>query len=176
MMIFTSGTSGDPKAVRFAHAMAVMCGASLVERFALTAEDVCYLAMPLFHSNGVAAGWAVAIAAGAAMVPAKFSPSRFLSDIRRYGVTYMNYVGKPLALVLATPETARRRRQPAACGVRQRGHRARYRRIRKAFRMPGGGQLRFQRVRCRRDARGRHARRGRSARDIRVSACTTPRP
>ena len=26
MMIFTSGTSGDPKAVRFAHAMAVMCG------------------------------------------------------------------------------------------------------------------------------------------------------
>jgi fatty-acyl-CoA synthase len=38
------------------------------------------------------------------MVPAKFSPSRFLDDIRRYGVTYMNYVGKPLALVLATPE------------------------------------------------------------------------
>ena len=103
LMIFTSGTSGDPKAVRFAHAMAVMCGASLAERFELTADDVCYLSMPLFHSNGVAAGWAVAIACGAAMVPAKFSPSRFLSDIRRYGATYMNYVGKPLALVLATP-------------------------------------------------------------------------
>ena len=104
LMIFTSGTSGDPKAVRFAHAMAVLCGASLVERFELTADDVCYLSMPLFHSNGVAAGWAVAIACGATMVPAKFSPSRFLSDIRRYGATYMNYVGKPLALVLATPE------------------------------------------------------------------------
>src|SRR5215217_2423470 len=104
MMIFTSGTSGDPKAVRFAHAMAVLCGASLVERFELTADDVCYLSMPLFHSNGVAAGWAVAIACGAAMVPAKFSPSRFLFDIRRYEATYMNYVGKPLALVLATPE------------------------------------------------------------------------
>ena len=104
MMIFTSGTSGDPKAVRFAHAMAVMCGASLAERFELTADDVCYLSMPLFHSNGVAAGWAVAIACGATMVPAKFSPSRFLTDIRRYDVTYMNYVGKPLALVLATPE------------------------------------------------------------------------
>ncbi|ORA17845.1 fatty-acid--CoA ligase FadD1 [Mycobacterium asiaticum] len=103
-MIFTSGTSGDPKAVRFAHAMAVMCGASLVQRFELTSADVCYLAMPLFHSNGIAAGWAVAISAGSTMVPAKFSPSRFLSDIRRYGVTYMNYVGKPLALVLATPE------------------------------------------------------------------------
>jgi fatty-acyl-CoA synthase len=75
-----------------------------VERFELTADDVAYLSMPLFHSNGVAAGWAVAIACGAAMVPAKFSPSRFLPDIRRYGATYMNYVGKPLALVLATPE------------------------------------------------------------------------
>ena len=104
LMIFTSGTSGDPKAVRFAHAMAVLCGTSLVERFELTGDDVCYLSMPLFHSNGVAAGWAVAINSGAAMVPAKFSPSRFLADIRRYGATYMNYVGKPLALVLATPE------------------------------------------------------------------------
>ncbi len=104
LMIFTSGTSGDPKAVRFAHAMAVMCGTSLVERFELTSDDVCYLSMPLFHSNGVAAGWAVAVACGATMVPAKFSPSRFLSDIRRYRATYMNYVGKPLALVLATPE------------------------------------------------------------------------
>ncbi|KUH99804.1 fatty-acid--CoA ligase FadD1 [Mycobacterium sp. IS-3022] len=104
LMLFTSGTSGDPKAVRFAHAMAVLCGASLVDRFTLTAEDVCYLSMPLFHSNGVAAGWAVAIACGATMVPAKFSPTRFLSDIRRYGATYMNYVGKPLALVLGTPE------------------------------------------------------------------------
>jgi fatty-acyl-CoA synthase len=104
VMLFTSGTSGDPKAVRFAHAMAVMCGASLAERFELTDDDVCYLSMPLFHSNGVAAGWMVALACGATMVPAKFSPSRFLPDIRRYGATYMNYVGKPLALVLATPE------------------------------------------------------------------------
>ena len=104
VMLFTSGTSGDPKAVRFAHAMAVMCGASLAERFELTSDDVCYLSMPLFHSNGVAAGWMVALACGATMVPAKFSPSRFLPDIRRYGATYMNYVGKPLALVLSTPE------------------------------------------------------------------------
>jgi fatty-acyl-CoA synthase len=104
VMLFTSGTSGDPKAVRFAHAMAVLCGASLAERFELTADDVCYLSMPLFHSNGVAAGWAVALACGATMVAEKFSPSRFLPDIRRYGATYMNYVGKPLALVLGTVE------------------------------------------------------------------------
>ena len=38
------------------------------------------------------------------MVPATFSASGLLSDLRRYGATYMNYVGKPLAYVLATPE------------------------------------------------------------------------
>jgi len=104
MMIFTSGTSGDPKAVRFAHVMAILCGASLIGQYDITGADVCYLSMPLFHSNGVAAGWAVAIGSGATMVPARFSTSRFLADIRRHNVTYMNYVGKPLALVLATPE------------------------------------------------------------------------
>jgi fatty-acyl-CoA synthase len=104
MMIFTSGTSGDPKAVRFSHVMAILCGASLIAQFDITAADVCYLSMPLFHSNGVAAGWAVAIGSGARMVPARFSASGFLSDIRRHSVTYLNYVGKPLALVLATPE------------------------------------------------------------------------
>ena len=85
MMIFTSGTSGDPKVVRFAHGMAIMCGASLICQYDVTADDVCYLSMPLFHSNGVAAGWAVAIGCGATMVPARFSPSRFLDDVRRYG-------------------------------------------------------------------------------------------
>ncbi|MCV7168892.1 AMP-binding protein [Mycobacterium manitobense] len=104
MLIFTSGTSGNPKAVPFAHVMAVLSGSSLVLQHDITPDDVCYLSMPLFHSNGVAGGWSVAVCSGAAMVPAKFSASRFLDDIRRYGATYMNYVGKPLALVLGTPE------------------------------------------------------------------------
>jgi fatty-acyl-CoA synthase len=34
----------------------------------------------------------------------KFSASQFLPDVRRYGATYANYVGKPLSYVLATPE------------------------------------------------------------------------
>lgn len=104
MMIFTSGTSGDPKAVQVANMMVLFAGTRLVEKFQLNQQDVCYLSMPLFHSNAVVGGWAPALVAGAAMVPAKFSASGFLSDIRRYGATYMNYVGKPLAIILATPE------------------------------------------------------------------------
>jgi fatty-acyl-CoA synthase len=60
--------------------------------------------MPLFHSNAVMAGWGPAVHTGAAIAVARFSASGFLDDVRRHGATYANYVGKPLAYVLATPE------------------------------------------------------------------------
>jgi fatty-acyl-CoA synthase len=104
MMIFTSGTSGEPKAVQITHLTVIFAGANLIDRFDVDSSGVCYLSMPLFHSNALLAGWSVAVGSGSAMVPATFSASGLLADIRRYGATYMNYVGKPLAYVLATPE------------------------------------------------------------------------
>jgi fatty-acyl-CoA synthase len=104
MMIFTSGTSGEPKAVLVTHLTVLFAGTTLIARFEIDSSDVCYLSMPLFHSNALLAGWSVAVGAGAAMVPATFSASGLLPDLRRYGATFMNYVGKPLAYVLATPE------------------------------------------------------------------------
>ncbi|MBH0780198.1 fatty-acid--CoA ligase FadD1 [Nocardia bovistercoris] len=104
MLIFTSGTSGNPKPVQLAHMMVPFAGPPLVDRFGIGSDDVCYLSMPLFHSAAILGGYCVALACGAAMAPAKFSASTFLDDIRAYGATYMNYVGKPLAYILATEQ------------------------------------------------------------------------
>jgi fatty-acyl-CoA synthase len=105
MLIFTSGTSGDPKAVRCSQGKVAIAGMTMTERFSLGPDDVCYASMPLFHSNAVLVGWAVALACRGSMVlRRKFSASQFLTDIRRYGATYANYVGKPLSYVLTTPE------------------------------------------------------------------------
>ena len=104
MLIFTSGTSGDPKAVQVGNFTVTMSGENLADRFGLTPDDVTYLSMPLFHSNAIMGGFSPAIAAGATMALARrFSATRFGEDLRRYGVTYKNYVGKPLAYILDTP-------------------------------------------------------------------------
>jgi fatty-acyl-CoA synthase len=107
MLIFTSGTSGEPKAVRVTQAKIAVPGVMLAGRFGLGTGDTVYVSMPMFHSNAVMAGWAVGLAAGAAIaLRRRFSASAFLDDIRAFGATYANYVGKPLSYVLATPERA----------------------------------------------------------------------
>jgi fatty-acyl-CoA synthase len=105
LLLFTSGTSGAPKACLCSQGRLARIGATVAQMFELTENDVCYLSMPLFHSNALMAGWAPALAAGAtAVLRERFSASRFLDDVRKHGVTYFNYVGKPLSYILATPE------------------------------------------------------------------------
>ncbi|HEX7738242.1 MAG TPA: AMP-binding protein [Marmoricola sp.] len=103
MLIFTSGTGGDPKAVRVTHKKIATLAGYMSERLGLTGDDVHYVSMPLFHSNAVMAGWTPALATGACMAVAPFSATGFLPDVRAFDATYANYVGKPLAYILATP-------------------------------------------------------------------------
>src|SRR5204862_5063570 len=105
LLLFTSGTTGAPKAVRCSQGRLAGIGSIVAQMFGLTAADVCYAAMPMYHSNALMAGWAPALAGGATVaLRRKFSASGFLPDVRKFGVTYFNYVGKPLSYILATPE------------------------------------------------------------------------
>ncbi|HAM02821.1 MAG TPA: acyl-CoA synthetase [Acidimicrobiaceae bacterium] len=106
-LIFTSGTSGAPKACRCTQGRLARIGVIVAQMFGLGADDVCLVSMPLFHSNALMAGWGPAVAAGATVaLPSggRFSASGFLPDVRRHGATYFNYVGKPLSYILATEE------------------------------------------------------------------------
>ncbi|WP_113705200.1 AMP-binding protein [Nonomuraea lactucae] len=103
MLIFTSGTSGRPRAVRITQRKIAVPGRSLAAL--LAPGDVVYCSMPLFHSGAVMAAYAPAVASGAALaLRRRFSASGLLTDVRRYGCTYLHYVGKALSYVLATAE------------------------------------------------------------------------
>lgn len=106
-LIFTSGTSDAPKAVICSQRRLMVTGNRMGIIMDLGPDDVGYVCMPLFHSNAVQVGWAPSIVYGASVgLGRKFSASGWLPDVRRYGSTYFNYTGKPLAYILATPELA----------------------------------------------------------------------
>jgi fatty-acyl-CoA synthase len=104
-LVFTSGTSAAPKAVRCTQRRLLTTGNRMTMVLDVGPDDVGYIAMPLFHSNALMVGLAPALVAGASVgLARRFSASRFLDDVRRYGSTWFNYTGKPLAYLLATPE------------------------------------------------------------------------
>ena len=104
-LIFTSGTSSAPKAVICSQRRILTTGMRMAALMELSANDIGYVSMPLFHSNSIMVGWAPAVVVGASVALApRFSASGWLRDIRRYRATYFNYTGKPLAYLLAQPE------------------------------------------------------------------------
>ncbi|MFB4319149.1 AMP-binding protein [Actinomadura sp. 21ATH] len=104
-LVFTSGTTSAPKAVICSQERLGRISLQQRDRRGLTSDDVFYVVMPMFHSNAIMAGIAPAVATGGRLVlRRRFSASGFLPDVRRYGVTFFNYVGKPLSYILAVPE------------------------------------------------------------------------
>ncbi len=104
LLLFTSGTTGSPKAVRCTQGRLAAIGQRASEIYGFTSDEVCYCPMPLFHGNAVMALWAPALQVGACVaLGGRFSASRFIDDVRQYRATRFTYVGKALAYVLATP-------------------------------------------------------------------------
>ena len=106
MLIFTSGTSGEPKAVRCTQSKVAIAGrhdGAALLRWAPKTSAIVDAAVPFQRGDGRLGGRRSACR-GSLVLRRKFSASQFLPDIRRYGATYANYVGKPLSYVLATPQ------------------------------------------------------------------------
>ena len=105
LLIFTSGTTGVPKAVRCTQGRLAGIAEVAAPGYGYTAGDICYCPMPLFHGNALMALWGPTVMVGAAIaVRPRFSASAFLDDVRRFGATKFSYVGKAIAYILATPE------------------------------------------------------------------------
>jgi fatty-acyl-CoA synthase len=103
LLLFTSGSTGAPKAVICSTGRwAFICQ---VNPIAFSRDDVAYSAMPIFHGNALMSALGPCIANGAAFaMRRRFSASGFRPDIRRFGATFFNYVGRSLAYILAQPE------------------------------------------------------------------------
>jgi fatty-acyl-CoA synthase len=105
LLIFTSGTTGVPKAVRCTQGRLADIARVAAPGYGYTTDDVCYCPMPLFHGNALMALWGPSVMVGAALaVRPRFSASSFLDDVRMFGATKFSYVGKAIAYILATPE------------------------------------------------------------------------
>lgn len=98
LLLFTSGSTGQPKAVRVTQGRL----AAATVGTGIRRDDVLYLAMPLFHGNALFSGVAPAVGAGATMVlRRRFSASAFAGDLAAEGVTFTATVGRALAHVVS---------------------------------------------------------------------------
>lgn len=104
MLLFSSGSTGAPKAVVVGQGRLGRLTESLVRRVRMRRDSVTYLCMPLFHGNAVMMNLAPAMAVGAQVcMTRRFSASAFGPDLHRFGVTYVNYVGRALSYALGQP-------------------------------------------------------------------------
>ncbi len=92
VLLYTSGTSGRPRAAMLSHRalLANIDQAARVEPAMVTADDVVYGLLPLFHVYGLNAVLGQALATGATLVLVDgFSPEQSLEHVTSYGVTVL---------------------------------------------------------------------------------------
>jgi cyclohexanecarboxylate-CoA ligase len=101
VVMFTSGSSGQPKAVMHTHRALVCKARGMIAVHALTPEDVVLMPAPLAHVSGLQNGVFVPGAAGmGSVLMAKWDPEAAVELIEREQVTFM--VGPPTFFVAIT--------------------------------------------------------------------------
>ncbi|XP_063482541.1 long-chain fatty acid transport protein 3 isoform X3 [Symphalangus syndactylus] len=94
LYIFTSGTTGLPKAARISHLKILQCQ-GFYQLCGVHQEDVIYLALPLYHMSGSLLGIVGCMGIGATVVlKSKFSAGQFWEDCQQHRVTVFQYIGE----------------------------------------------------------------------------------
>lgn len=104
-VLYTSGTTGLPKGVMTCQNAYAVSGLEYAQRYvALRQDDVLWTCLPLFHINAQAITVMPSLLSGVPMVlSAKFSASRFWSQMREHRATVFNYMGAMLVILLKQP-------------------------------------------------------------------------
>ncbi|XP_070243002.1 long-chain fatty acid transport protein 5 isoform X2 [Bos mutus] len=104
LFIYTSGTTGLPKPAILTYER-VLQVAGMLTLCGVTADDVVYTVLPLYHTMGLVLGVLSCLDLGVTCVLApKFSASGFWDDCRQHGVTVIQYVGEILRYLCNTPQ------------------------------------------------------------------------
>ncbi|KAM3874600.1 long-chain fatty acid transport protein 6 [Diretmus argenteus] len=104
LYIFTSGTTGLPKAAVITHLQTLKAAAGFWA-FGGTEDDVVYIPLPLYHSAASMVGIGGTVHLGATCIlKKKFSASQFWNDCRKYDVTIFQYIGEVCRYLCNQPQ------------------------------------------------------------------------
>jgi long-chain acyl-CoA synthetase len=105
MLMYTSGTTGVPKAVPLSHANMLHAGRAVAAHQSLVASDRVLSSLPLYHINGQCiATVSTLVSGGSVVLPSRFSTSQWWSLVERFRPTWLNLVPTIVAYLLSGPE------------------------------------------------------------------------